>query len=152
MGHTLRPVRVTALIPAPPDEVFSYVADTRNDPEWCRNVSEVRQIAGHGVAPGSRFRFRQSVEVGGRRLHSDVEVEVAEMGERSIEWEVEDRFQTRRVRMTVEPADGASRVIQQTTASFKRKPGLARWLYPRLARRTFRDQFDELARRFDRTG
>jgi hypothetical protein len=32
-----------------------------------------------------------------------------------------------------------------TSASFKKDPGaLARWLYPILAKRTFRSQFDQL--------
>jgi hypothetical protein len=46
------------------------------------------------------------------------------------------------------PHDGGSVVEQTTTAVFKRKPGLAKWLYPMLARRTFKDQFRHLADHF----
>ena len=145
MSVTIRPVRVSALVPAPPDEVFMFVADTRNDPEWCRNVTAVVQLAGEGIDVGSRFRFHQAVEMRGRRLESDVEVEVLSIGDRTIEWSVDDRFQTRHVTLAVTPAKEGSRVTQQTTATFKRKSGLAQWLYPFLARRTFRDQFAELA-------
>lgn len=151
MSYTLRPVRVTALVPAPAEEVFAYVADTRNDPEWCRNISDVEQLAGNGVEVGSRYRFHQVVEVQGRQLESDVEVEVLSIGDGVIEWDVNDRFQSRHVRLSVEPADGGSNVVQETTATFKRKPGLARWVYPRLARRTFRRQFEDLAARFATT-
>lgn len=145
MSHTVRPVRVSALVPAPSDDVFAFVSDTRNDPEWCPNVTAVEQLAGDGVETGSRFRFHQSVELRGRRLESDVEVEVLSIGDRTIEWTVDDRFQTRHVVLTVTPAEGGSKVTQQTTATFKRKPGIAKWFYPLLARRTFKDQFEELA-------
>lgn len=144
MSHTARPVTVSAFVHAPPDEVFGYVSDTRNDPEWCRNVTDVEQLVGDGVGVGSRFRFHQSVEMRGRQLDSDVEVEVLSIGDRVIEWAVDDRFQTRHVRLSVAPAEGGSRVTQQTTATFKRKPGIAKWFYPFLARRTFKDQFAEL--------
>jgi len=147
---TVRPIRVSATVPAPADEVFMFVADTRNDPTWCPNVTAVEQLAGDGVQVGSRFRFHQTVEMRGRRLESDVEVEILSIGERTIEWSVDDRFQTRHVVLTVTPTEGGSRVTQQTTATFKRNPGIAKWLYPFLARRTFRGQFAELARRFER--
>ena len=136
-------------IPVGPDEVFEFVSDTRNDPEWCPNVTDVRQTSGEGVAVGSAFAFHQTVEAGGRQLESDVEVEVVEVGERSIRWRVEDRFQTRDIRLTVAPDEDASTVSQTTTARFKRKPSLVtRWAYPRLAKRTLKDQFRHLATHF----
>lgn len=143
----VRPVTVSMRVPADPDAVFAYVSDTRNDPEWCPNVTGVRQTAGDGVEIGAGFTFHQHVETGGRTLESDVAVDVLELGERSIRWRVEDRFQIRDVSLRVEPARAGSTVTQTTTAAFKRKPGLARWLYPFLARRTFRDQFSRLAAR-----
>jgi hypothetical protein len=88
------------------------------------------------------------VEAGGRTLNSDVNVEIVGLGERWVRWRVEDRFQVRDVLLSVE-ADGEGCTVTQTTgAAFKRKPGLARWLYPRLARRTFKDQFRRLAGHF----
>ena len=50
--------------------------------------------------------------------------------------------------VVVTPADGGSEITQTTTAMFKRKPGIAKWLYPMLARRTFKDQFGRLAEHF----
>lgn len=136
-------------IPGPPDQVFSYVSDTRNDPEWCPNVTDVRQLAGEGVEVGSAFRFHQRVEAAGRELVSNVDVAVVELGERWIRWRVEDRYQVRDVLLSVESEGEGSRVVQTTSAAFKRKPGLARWVYPMLARRTFRDQFRRLAAQID---
>ncbi|HEX6220737.1 MAG TPA: SRPBCC family protein [Acidimicrobiia bacterium] len=146
-----RPVIVTTFVPAPPDEVFAFVADTRNDPVWCANVTDVTQVAGDGVSVGARFRFHQAVKTGGRTIDSDVDVEVVGLSDRSIEWRVEDRFQIREITLSVEPRAEGSTVRQQTLAAFKRDPGLARWLYPFLARRTFRDQFSRLAEHFTST-
>lgn len=141
-------VRVSTHVPAAPDEVFAYVADTRNDPEWCPNVTDARLVEGNGVEPGARFEFHQQVEALGQELSSDVTVEIVELGERHIRWRVEDRFQIRDVVLEAEPDAGGSKVTQTTTAAFKRKPGLARWLYPILARRTFKEQFQHLSDRF----
>lgn len=148
MSYQVRPVTVSARIPAPADEVFDFVSDTRNDPIWCSNVTDVEQVEGDGVEVGSRFRFHQSVEAGGRTLESNVEVEVVELGERAIGWRVEDRFQNREIRLEVSGEGASSLLTQTTSASFKRRPGISRWLYPRLARKGFKEQFDRLAEHF----
>jgi hypothetical protein len=145
----VRPVRISARVPGDADEVFALVSDTRNDPLWCPNVTDVTQVNGVGVSVGSSFRFHQRVEAQGRVLESDVDVEVVELGERSIRWRVEDRFQVRDVVVEVRPDGDGSLISQTTTASFKRKPGfVTRWGYPLLAKRTFRDQFARLAEHF----
>lgn len=147
-GFPARPVTVSMYIPADPDTVFAFVADTRNDPEWCPNVTDVEQTTGDGVAVGSRFTFHQVVEARGRSLESDVEVEVTGLDRHSIGWRVDDRFQTREVNLRVDPDGEGSKVTQTTTATFKRKPGVAKWVYPMLAKRTFKDQFARLAAHF----
>ncbi|HEX6286766.1 MAG TPA: SRPBCC family protein [Acidimicrobiia bacterium] len=148
MTTRLPPVNVSQHVTASPSEVLGFVSDTRNDSIWCPNVTGVTQIDGDGVAVGSRFEFHQTVETGGRTLESDVEVEVVGLTENSVRWRVEDRFQIRDVTLTVEPHGSGTKVRQQTIATFKQAPGLARWLYPLLARRTFRDQFSRLAEHF----
>jgi hypothetical protein len=145
----VRPVNVSHQIPAHPADVLSLVADTRNDPLWCPNVTNVTQTEGAGVAVGSQFRFHQTVETGGKTLESDVDVEVVGLTEDSVRWRVEDRFQVRDVTVTIEPDGDGTRVRQQTLATFKKDPGLiTRWLYPLLARKTFRDQFTRLAEHY----
>lgn len=146
--YRVRPVSVSTRVEADPDVVFSLVSDTRNDPEWCPNVTDVRQTEGDGLGVGAKFQFHQRVEAQGRELVSDVEVEVVDLGERHIRWRVEDRFQIRDVMLRVESDGDGSKVTQITRAAFKGKPGLARWLYPMLARRTFKDQFRHLADQF----
>lgn len=148
MSYLVRPVTVSVFVPAPPDEVFAYVSDSRNDPKWCPNVGQVTQVAGDGVELGARFQFVQTVSTRGRELRSDVVAEITELDERSIAWKVVDRFQERKIRLEVTADGEGSRVRQTTLAAFRRRPGLARWVYPLLAKRTFSDQFDRLARTF----
>ncbi|MGB8361191.1 MAG: SRPBCC family protein [Acidimicrobiia bacterium] len=148
MTFPVRAVTVATRVAGDPGEVFAFVSDTRNDPMWCPNVSSVEQVEGDGVDVGSRFRFHQTVQARGRSLESDVDVTVVELGEGRILWEVEDRFQTRAISLTVAGDHGESLVTQTTRASFKRKPGLARWAYPIMARRVFRDQLRRLAEHF----
>jgi uncharacterized protein YndB with AHSA1/START domain len=38
------------------EEVWEFIADARNDPQWCEKVVSVEQLAGDG--PGSEARYR----------------------------------------------------------------------------------------------
>jgi uncharacterized protein YndB with AHSA1/START domain len=150
-GYSARPVSVSAHIPAPPDEVFDFVLDTRNDPLWCENVERVDLIEGRPVEVGTRFRFHQHLDrPGAERMQFDVDVEVVDIGERSITWEAKDRFQTRQINLTVQPEGNGSRITQVTRATFHLPPGSRKWLYPLLARRIFTKQFRDLASYFER--
>jgi Polyketide cyclase / dehydrase and lipid transport len=149
MTHTIRPVTVSARVPAPAEEVFAFVSDTRNDPLWCPNVTDAVLLSDGGVQPGAKFRFHQVVESSGRKFESDVEVEVVDLTADTITWKIEDRFQERMVTLHVDADGDGCKVTQRTEAGFKRKPGLAtRLLYPTLAKRTFRDQFEHLGSHF----
>jgi len=150
-GYAARPVSVSAHIPAPPDEVFDLVSDTRNDPLWCENVETVDLVEGTQVEVGTRFRFHQHLDrPGAGRMQFDVDVEVIEMGERFITWEATDRFQKREISLEVQPDGKGSRITQVTRATFLRPPGTTKWLYPLLARRIFRNQFRDLRAYFER--
>ena len=149
-SRPVRPIRVSAHIPAPPDMVFALVSDTRNDPYWCPNVERVELVEGQGVAVGTRFRFHQHLDrPGSDRIHFDAEVEIVELGDNSIQWLVSDKFQTREIDLTVETDGDGSKVTQVTRATFLRPPGLARLVYPRLARRTLGEQFQHLIAHFN---
>jgi Polyketide cyclase / dehydrase and lipid transport len=146
MATAMRRITVSALIPVDPDELFAFVSDTRKDPLWCPNVETVDQLAGEGVEVGARFRFHQHLDRPRQeRMQFDVDVEVVDLGGRSITWKARDRFQERTITLSVEPHQEGSKITQVTTATFLRPPGLARWVYPTLARRIFRDQFERLA-------
>jgi hypothetical protein len=42
-------------IKRPIGEVFAFVSDARNDPEWCEKVRSVKQNKGRGPGPGARY-------------------------------------------------------------------------------------------------
>ncbi|MGA7098210.1 MAG: SRPBCC family protein [Acidimicrobiia bacterium] len=145
--HEVSPVKVSARIAVPPAVLFAFVSDTRNDPLWCPNVESVEMLEGDGVEVGSRFRFHQHLDrPGGKRIEFDAEVEVIELTASYVKWSISDRFQDREIVLTVIPDGDGSRISQVTKARFKRPPGLARWVYPLIARRTFRAQFAQLER------
>lgn len=149
-GYPARPVSVSAHIPAPPDQVFTLVSDTRNDPLWCHNVESVDLVEGSKVEVGTRYRFHQHLDrPGAERVQFDVDVEVLELADFSITWETRDRFQTRTISLVVEPDGTGSRITQVTRATFLRPPGMAKWLYPLLARRIFTGQFRDLGTYFE---
>ena len=148
--HSLRPVKVSAHIPVLPDRLFAFVSDTRNDPSWCPNVETVDLVAGSGVEVGTRFRFHQHLDrPRAERIEFDVDLEVIAIGDRSITWRATDKFQGRVIQLSVEPDGTGSRITQVTTASFQRSPGLVKWVYPFLARRTFKEQFGQLSRYYE---
>ena len=149
-SHPVRLVSVSTHVPAPPDQVFAFVSDTRNDPYWCPNVERVELVEGQGVAVGTRFRFHQHLDrPGSDRIHFDADVEIIELGDNSITWLATDKFQIREITLIVEPDGIGSKITQVTKAAFRRPPGLARWVYPRLARRIFGEQFQNLAAHFN---
>jgi hypothetical protein len=152
--YPVSPVRIAAEIPAPAEAVLGFIADTRNDPLWCDNVETVEMLTPEPIAVGSRFRFHQHLDrPGGNRAQFDVDVEVVHIDDESVTWKVEDRFQEREITIEVTPSDRGCLVTQTTRAAFKRKPGLtARWLYPSMARRIFRRQFETLSERFSTMG
>lgn len=149
MTSPVRPVTVSSDIAADADVVFGFISDTRNDALWNPNVSEVHQIVGNEVAVGSKYEFTQTIETKKRTLVSEVTAEIVELGDRSVRWAIDDKYQTRQITMWVEPTDNGCVVNQTTEATFKRDPGfLTRTLYPMLAKRTFRTQFETLKGQF----
>ena len=148
-NYPVSSVTVSGFVPAPPEEVFALISDTRNDPEWCPNVDEAELVNGTDVEVGATFRFHQHLDRGGKRIEFDATVEVVSLEEDAIEWNVEDRFQTRNISIAVKPEKGGTRITQTTRASFVKNPGLTvRYGYPILAKRTLKDQFEQLAAHF----
>jgi uncharacterized protein YndB with AHSA1/START domain len=43
------------VIERPTEEVWDYIADLRNDPQWCDKVRSVEQVEGGGPGPGARY-------------------------------------------------------------------------------------------------
>ena len=54
----MAPVRIekTITIARPVEEVWGFVVDARNDPQWCEKVVSVQQLAGDGPGRDARYR------------------------------------------------------------------------------------------------
>ncbi|HXF00237.1 MAG TPA: SRPBCC family protein [Solirubrobacterales bacterium] len=46
----------TIVIARPLEEVWEYIADLRNDPQWCDKVVSVKQLVGDGPGPNTSYR------------------------------------------------------------------------------------------------
>src|SRR2546423_10760474 len=58
-GHARLPeVRIerTVEIARSPQDVWAFIADARNDADWCDKVDSVEQLAGTGPGLGPRYR------------------------------------------------------------------------------------------------
>ncbi len=89
-----------------PDEVFAFLADGENDPQWRSAVLDVTRVSGDG--PGARYR--QGVKGPfGRRLDADYEVTEYEPGRR-LAFRVTAGPVRPRGRYELTPADGGTRV------------------------------------------
>jgi uncharacterized protein YndB with AHSA1/START domain len=55
VGRNVR-IEKTVGIARSPQEVWGFIADARNDPQWCDKVDSVDQITGDG--PGGEARYR----------------------------------------------------------------------------------------------
>lgn len=147
--HPVRPVTVSEHIPAPATDVLAFISDTRNDPQWCPNVDSAEMTSDGSIAVGSTFRYTQHLaRPGTEPITFDGDVEVVALDDRSITWQVTDKFQERTITCVVEPDADGSEVTQTTRAVFHRSPGVGRWLYPFMARRTLRDQLRHLRDHF----
>lgn len=129
--------------------MLAYISDTRNDPEWCPNVESAEMTSEGPITTGSTFTYHQHLDrPGSARVEFDGDVVITSLEDTSISWHVTDRFQDRIISCAVAPVAGGTRLTQTTTATFHRPPGLAKHLYPLLARRTLKQQLDQLAQRF----
>jgi uncharacterized protein YndB with AHSA1/START domain len=74
----LRAVRIekSVSIARSPQEVWTFIADARNDPQWCDKVDSVEQIAGDG--PGGEARYRVLHRPIRRRKAKELSVTVEE--------------------------------------------------------------------------
>jgi hypothetical protein len=130
--------------------VLAFISDTRNDPLWCPNVESAELTSEGPIGVGSTFRYSQHLDQPGRgRVSFDGDVEIVGLDHDTITWRVSDKFQERTITCTVEPSGEGSDVTQTTAAAFHRSPGVARYLYPLLARRTLKDQLRHLRAHFE---
>lgn len=135
-------VNESVTIDRPIEDVFDFIADNENDPRWCPSVEEIRQIAGNGAGPGSRYRMRHAP--GGMKFEATVEI-VESNRPHSLKWIMTDSGHTLHGTYELQEMNGKTRVTQTSQITFEgwvRIPGLF------MKRFIARDVQNELGKQF----
>jgi uncharacterized membrane protein len=128
------------VIDRPVEDVFAYVTDVRNLPEWQESAIEADWVEAAGPGKGARLHERR--ELLGRTIESELEVTAYEPNRRfdlkalsgPVRFEVSHRF---------EAANGGTRVLLATEAEVG---GMLRFAGPMVARQAERQMRADLER------
>ncbi|HEV2858514.1 MAG TPA: SRPBCC family protein [Solirubrobacterales bacterium] len=132
-------------IARPPEEVFAFLADARNDPRWCASVVACEQQAGDGPGPDARYLARHKPTPFHRVMPRSIEV-VEYEAPRLLRWRQEDGNGVFHITYAVEPAGEGARFVQRDTIEWK-VPGAVGRLAERLfVRRHIGEQMEEVKR------
>lgn len=78
----MRRVETSAQVPAPPDEVFAFLADPANLPSWQTGIVSAERTSPDPIGVGSTARVVR--ELAGQRLAVDLAVTAYEPGRRLV--------------------------------------------------------------------
>lgn len=134
-GHNIAPRRGPAphtftvskdvVIRRPIEEVFEYLADPCNDPEWCPAVSVTEPVPGDGAQPGPRWRFVHSP---GPFKDEEGTIELVDKDPpHRITWLSETEGAFFLVTYRLEPVEDGTRFTQESETHFR---GRTRRLWP----------------------
>jgi uncharacterized protein YndB with AHSA1/START domain len=128
----------------PVEQVFDFIANPLNDPQWCRSVKEMQQIEGHGPALGAKY---QSVHNPGDELKPmkcDIEILAFEKP-RYIRWKVVDEMHTMFIEYHLNDLGNQTRLTQTSNIKFGFFAGLIAPIVikPKVAREV-EGQFEKL--------
>jgi uncharacterized membrane protein len=111
------------VVKCPRDELFAFLADPENDPQWRSGVLDLKRVSGSGVGA----RYAQGVKgPGGRRIAADIEITELTPGE-TIAFQTVAGPVRPRGRYLLTAADGGTRVRFELEADVK---GAKRLLIP----------------------
>jgi uncharacterized protein YndB with AHSA1/START domain len=141
----MRPTRLehTIDIGRPVDEVFAFVADPRNDPQWCPRVTHCRQLRADGPVAGARYECVHHPTL--QRRHSRW-IDIVEMdGWNRIRTRQEDDIAVFTIDYLLAPIAGGTRLTQRDEIVWKGTP-VHRVVGTHIIRRHMRDQLESLKR------
>ena len=110
----------------PPHEVFAFMSDALNDPQWCPKVLSVTQISGDGPGPGAGYEvWHRPVPLRPARRMAHVCTGWAAPHE--VRWHEDDGSDVLEVAYRLQPSPrGGTRVVQRSQAQL----GAPRLLHP----------------------
>ena len=124
------------LIKRPRDEVFAFLADPENDPQWRSGVLDLKRVSGSGIGA----RYAQGVKgPGGRRIPADIEITELTPG-KAIGFQTITGPVRPRGRYLLDAADGGTRVRFELEADLK---GVKRLLAP-MVQKTMNNEVGQL--------
>lgn len=133
---------VSAIIDRPQDEVWSYMTDLVNTPQWMAAIVAMEPLGGGPAGPGARYSVHSTA--GGRRVERQAEIclwePMAGFALRSEEGGISAVYEYR-----CAPSNGGTRVSLH--ANCTARGWLWRLLHPlivRMMRRTDGDQLERL--------
>jgi uncharacterized membrane protein len=107
------------VINCPRDDVFAFLADPENDPQWRSGVLDLKRVSGSGIGA----RYAQGVKgPGGRRIPADIEITELAPGE-TIAFQTLTGPVRPRGRYELTAVDGGTRVrfeLEANITGFKR--------------------------------
>jgi uncharacterized protein YndB with AHSA1/START domain len=118
-------IEKTIHISRPPEAVWEYVADARNDPRWCHKVDSVEQVAGDGPGPGAKYRVLHRPRP--RKQAVELSMEVLEFDPpRRLRWREVDEDGVFDVVYELQASRGGTDFSQRDDIEWK----ISRLLYP----------------------
>ena len=132
-------------IARPPEEVFAFLADARNDPRWCASVVACEQQQGDGPGVDARYVARHKPTPFHRVMSRSIEV-VEYAPPRLLRWRQEDSNGVFHIAYELEPSPVGTRFTQRDEIEWK-VPGAVGRLAERLfVRRHIGEQMADLER------
>ena len=126
------------VINRPPDDVFEFLANPENDPQWRSGVIDLKRVSGNGIGA----RYAQGVKgPGGRRISADIEITELIPGE-TIAFHTLSGPVRPRGRYQLTAVDGGTRVRFELEANVK---GLRRLIAP-MVQKTMNKEVGQLDR------
>ncbi|MDX1510952.1 MAG: SRPBCC family protein [Nitriliruptorales bacterium] len=138
-------LRGTRDLDVPIETVFDYVADARNDPNWCPLVEGTEQIGGNGPEPGAVYVWQQR-QGEDDIVPTEVTLTVVERPNR-LEWSLDNEGMSYESWMTFQDlGNGRTRVSQRNQTTAKHAPEEMGPLMQAQMEQVFEQQMDNLER------